>query len=51
AVKMARHRGLFDPEAAPDDMAIRRAALVTELDDLQASIGELARMQRGSALA
>jgi glycerol-3-phosphate O-acyltransferase len=48
AVKLARHRGLVGPEAAPDDIAIRRAALVAELDDLQTSIGDLARMRRES---
>jgi glycerol-3-phosphate O-acyltransferase len=46
AVKLARHRGLLDPEGAADDIAIRRAALVAELDDLQRSIGELARLRR-----
>jgi glycerol-3-phosphate O-acyltransferase len=49
AVKMARHRGLLDRDAAADEVAERRAALVAELDELQASIGELARMHRGSA--
>ncbi|MDT5326066.1 MAG: glycerol-3-phosphate O-acyltransferase, partial [Mycobacterium sp.] len=48
AVKLARHRGLVAPEAAPDDIVIRRAALVAELDDLQTSIGDLARMRRES---
>jgi glycerol-3-phosphate O-acyltransferase len=48
AVKLARHRGLVAPEAAPDDIAIRRAALVAELDDVQTSIGDLARMRRES---
>jgi glycerol-3-phosphate O-acyltransferase len=51
AVKMARHRGLLNGDAAADEVAERRTALVTELDDLQASIGELARLQRGSARA
>jgi glycerol-3-phosphate O-acyltransferase len=41
ALKMARHRGLLDSEAADG-----RAALVAELDDLQRSISELARMRR-----
>ena len=41
ALKMARHRGLLDSEAVDG-----RAALVAELDDLQRSIGELARMRR-----
>ena len=41
ALKMARHRGLLDSEAAEG-----RAALVTELDDLQRSISELAQMHR-----
>jgi glycerol-3-phosphate O-acyltransferase len=40
ALKMARHRGLLDSEAVDG-----RAALVAELDDLQRSIGELARMR------
>ena len=44
ALKMARHRGLLDSEAVDG-----RAALVTELDDLQRSIGELARMHRDVA--
>ena len=46
ALKMARHRGLVDLEGAADDVADRRAALVAELEDLQGSIGELARMRR-----
>jgi glycerol-3-phosphate O-acyltransferase len=46
ALKMARHRGLFDPEVPEDEIAHRRAALVAELDELQKSIGELARMRR-----
>jgi glycerol-3-phosphate O-acyltransferase len=46
ALKMARHRGLLDPEAAASDIAEGRAALVAELDDLQRSIGELAQMRR-----
>ena len=41
ALKMARHRGLLDSEAVDG-----RAALVAQLDDLQRSIGELARMRR-----
>jgi glycerol-3-phosphate O-acyltransferase len=41
ALKMARHRGLLDSAAVEG-----RAALVAELDDLQRSIGELARMRR-----
>jgi glycerol-3-phosphate O-acyltransferase len=44
ALKMARHRGLLDSEAVDG-----RAALVAELDDLQRSIGELARMRRDVA--
>jgi glycerol-3-phosphate O-acyltransferase len=48
ALKMARHRGLVDPEGDADDIADRRSALVAELDDLQRSIGELARMRRDS---
>jgi glycerol-3-phosphate O-acyltransferase len=50
ALKMARHRGLLDSEVAADEMADRRAALVTGLDDLQRSIDELARMRRDSVL-
>jgi glycerol-3-phosphate O-acyltransferase len=46
AVKLARHRGLLDVDGATDDVADRRKALVAELDDLQRSIGELARMRR-----
>jgi glycerol-3-phosphate O-acyltransferase len=46
ALKMARHRGLYDPEVPEDEIAHRRAALVTELDELQNSIGELARLRR-----
>jgi glycerol-3-phosphate O-acyltransferase len=49
ALNMARHRGLLDSDAAAAEIAHRRSALATELDDLQASIGELARMHRGSA--
>jgi len=44
ALKMARHRGLLDSEAVDG-----RAALVAELDGLQRSIGELARMRRDVA--
>jgi glycerol-3-phosphate O-acyltransferase len=47
AVKLARHRGLLDPGGDADDIADRRSALVAELDDLQGSIGELARIRRG----
>jgi glycerol-3-phosphate O-acyltransferase len=49
AVKMARHRGLLDPERPTDEVANGRATLVAELDELQGSIGELARMRRDSA--
>jgi glycerol-3-phosphate O-acyltransferase len=49
ALKMARHRGLVDLEGAADDVADRRAALVTELDELQRSTGELARRRRDFA--
>jgi glycerol-3-phosphate O-acyltransferase len=45
ALKMARHRGLLGSDAATSDVANGRAALVTELDDLQRSIGELAQMR------
>jgi glycerol-3-phosphate O-acyltransferase len=48
AVKMARHRGLLDAEQPADDVAHRRVALVAELDELQGSIDELARMRRDS---
>jgi glycerol-3-phosphate O-acyltransferase len=48
AVKMARHRGLVDPEGDADDLTGRRSALVAELDDLQRSIGELAGMRQDS---
>jgi glycerol-3-phosphate O-acyltransferase len=46
AVKLARHRGLIDPEGDADDLADRRSALVAELDDLQGSIAELASFRR-----
>jgi len=46
AVKLARHRGLIDPEGDADDLADRRSALLAELDDLQGSIAELARIRR-----
>jgi glycerol-3-phosphate O-acyltransferase len=46
ALKMARHRGLVDSGAAARDIAQARAALVAELDDLQRSIDELARMRK-----
>lgn len=46
ALKMARHRGLLDPEQPATNIADGRAALVTELDELQVAIGELARMRR-----
>jgi glycerol-3-phosphate O-acyltransferase len=46
AVKLARHRDLIDPQGDADDLADRRSALVTELDDLQGSISELARIRR-----
>jgi hypothetical protein len=39
---------LLDPEGDADNIADRRSALVAELDDLQRSIGELARMRRDS---
>jgi glycerol-3-phosphate O-acyltransferase len=45
ALKMARHRGLLGPGGSADDITHRRA-LVAELDELQRSIGELARMRR-----
>jgi glycerol-3-phosphate O-acyltransferase len=50
ALKMARHRGLLDSDAAAADVAERRAALVAELDGMQRSIAELARMRRESAV-
>jgi len=43
ALKMARHRGLLGSDAGTK---ADRAALVTELDDLQRSIGELAQMRQ-----
>ena len=49
ALKLARHRGLLDSAAAADDIAEGRAALVAELDDLQRSIAELARIRRDVA--
>ena len=48
AVKMARHRGLLDAEQPADEVAHRRVALVAELDELQGTIDELARMRRDS---
>src|ERR1700730_2226978 len=49
ALKMARHRGLLDPQAPAHDIADGRAALVAELEDLQRSIGELAQLRRDFA--
>jgi glycerol-3-phosphate O-acyltransferase len=49
ALNMARHRGLLDTEGPAGEVADRRAALVTELDELQRSIGELARRRRDFA--
>jgi glycerol-3-phosphate O-acyltransferase len=46
ALKLARHRGLLGSQAGPSQTADARAALVTELDELQRSIGELAQMRR-----
>ncbi|GFG82880.1 putative acyltransferase plsB1 (plasmid) [Mycobacterium paragordonae] len=46
ALKMARHRGLFDLDVPEEEIADRRAALVAELDELQKSIGELALLRR-----
>jgi glycerol-3-phosphate O-acyltransferase len=46
AVKMARHRGLLDTNAPVEEVAQRRRALVTELEALQSSIGELSRVRR-----
>jgi glycerol-3-phosphate O-acyltransferase len=46
ALKMARHRGLLGPSDPRCQASPGRAALVMELDDLQRSIGELARMRR-----
>lgn len=46
ALKMARHRGLLDPQSETSDPTDGRAALVAELDDLQQSIAELARLRR-----
>ncbi|MCW2628458.1 acyltransferase, partial [Mycobacterium sp.] len=51
AVKLARHRGLLEPDGAADDIADRRAALVAELDQLQRWIDELARIRRDFAPA
>jgi len=48
ALKMARHRGLIDAGAAEQDVVDRRAALVDELECLQRSISELARLHRSS---
>jgi glycerol-3-phosphate O-acyltransferase len=50
ALKMARHRGLFDGASDLTDIAARRLALVSELDELQHSIAELDRMRRDFAL-
>jgi glycerol-3-phosphate O-acyltransferase len=45
AVKLARHRGLLDADAAPDELLRCRVALVSELGDLQKSISELAALR------
>jgi hypothetical protein len=45
-VKLARHRRLLDPDGDTADIADRRSALVSELDDLQQSFDELARIRR-----
>jgi glycerol-3-phosphate O-acyltransferase len=50
ALKMARHRGLLASDVGEREMADRRAALVTELDALQQSLGALARMRQESVL-
>ena len=47
ALKMARHRGLLGADRTAADIADGRVELVAELDELQMSIGELARMRRG----
>jgi glycerol-3-phosphate O-acyltransferase len=49
ALKMARHRGLFESDRDSADIADRRSALVSELDELQQSIAELARLRRDIA--
>lgn len=48
ALKMARHRGLLAGDAGEHEIADRRAALVTELEDLQQSIDQLARVRQDS---
>jgi glycerol-3-phosphate O-acyltransferase len=48
ALKMARHRGLLASDAGEREIADRRAALVTELDALQQSLGALARIRQES---
>ena len=45
ALKMARHRGLVDPDATAD-IGERRRALVQQLDELQTSIETLAAYAR-----
>jgi glycerol-3-phosphate O-acyltransferase len=47
AVKMARHRGLLDPDLPPSEIAKRRRVLVAELDDLQSALAALGRIRRG----
>jgi glycerol-3-phosphate O-acyltransferase len=49
AVKMARHRGLLDVGSPTEEIVQRRAALVSELDDLWRVLTELARTRRATA--
>ena len=49
ALKLARHRGLIDGEAERADIVARRTALIAELDDLQKSISDLARIRQDAA--
>jgi len=46
-LKMARHRGLLGGQTTTTDIADDRAALVTELDELQCAIAQLVQMRRG----
>lgn len=48
ALKLARHRGLLDADAAPEEIRRRRAALAWELDLLQQSIDDLVRLRGGT---
>jgi glycerol-3-phosphate O-acyltransferase len=48
AVKLARHRGLYDSSAGVEEVKRRRAALVDELDELRSAIDQVALCARQS---